>query len=298
MGDQDRVAIRSRPIESQSPIDVEQFWTKGYVVVPNVYSAAEIEAFRNGITASVGPKTDLFANDNLRSVITDGRLVSIARQLLQADDIVYAGDSSFSVGIPQRGYHKDNTDRNDPKAPDWQSKYTILRFGVYLQDHFNHTGGLNLRVGSHNVTDLTSGEHVYVRAREGDVVVWSLRTSHSANARLLQSERRGLARFLSRRKWKSAEIGQDDPSGWIEVPTHRDRMVLFLALGLDDAHHDRYTQYLKSRTYIVNMWRRSSYSQAALDEAAAAGLLIRNLPEEIADDPTVGQNEKWEPTPY
>lgn len=263
-----------------------------------MYSAAEIAAFRNGVTASVGPKTDLFANDNLRSVITDGRLMSIARQLLQADDIMYAGDSSFTTGNQQHGYHKDNADRTDPDAPDWQSKYTILRFGVYLQDHSTHTGGLNLRVGSHNVTDLKSGEHIYVRAREGDVVVWSLRTSHSGNARLLCSERRGLKRLLGRREWKYAEVGGDDPVGWVEAPEHRDRMALFLALGLDDAHHDRYTRYLKSRTYIVNMWRRSSYSKAALDEAAAAGLLVRNVPAEVADDPTVGQNEKWQPTPY
>ena len=91
---------------------------------------------------------DLLSNPLLRDVLLDGRLVGIASQLLGSDQIVYAGDSSFTINSGQHGYHKDNADRTDKNAPDWQGRYTILRFGIYLQDHTEHTSGLNLRVRS------------------------------------------------------------------------------------------------------------------------------------------------------
>ena len=47
----------------------------------------------------------------------------------------------------QRGFHKDNADRVDPNAPDWNGRYTVLRFGIYLQDHYRHTGGLTCGTG-------------------------------------------------------------------------------------------------------------------------------------------------------
>src|SRR4029450_11102516 len=41
------------------------------------------------------------------------------------------------------------------------------------------------------------------------------------------------------------------------APSPGDRMAVFAALGLDDAHHHRYVEYLQSRTYICNIWRKS-----------------------------------------
>ncbi|MGH3464867.1 MAG: hypothetical protein ACRDP9_25650, partial [Kribbellaceae bacterium] len=67
---------------------------------------------------------------------------------------------------------------------------------------------------------------------------------------------------------------------------------------LNDAHHDRYTEYLKSRTYICNIWRKSVYDEDALAEAKRSGLTVRDVPREIEDDDTVGKNEKWAPIPY
>lgn len=218
-------------------------------------------------------------------------MVDIGRRILDSDQLMYAGDSSFTVGNQQRGYHKDNADRLDGQAPDWNGRYTVLRFGIYLQDHRWHTGGLNLRTGSHNVASLTDGDNIYVRTRVGDVAVWSLRTSHSGNGTSL--------RFPW---WVYPEPTRHEdryPPWWRVAPADRDeRMALFAAIGLDDAHHDRYTTYLKTRQYIVNMWQRSHYTQQAIDEAAAGGLAVRNVPHEIEGDPDVGRNVTWSPIPY
>jgi hypothetical protein len=270
-------------------VDVDGFWEDGYTIARGIYSPDEIASFREAVRASRGSGTDLLANPLLRGVLVDGRLVRIAREILGHDEIVYAGDSSFTVGMRQRGWHKDNADRKDPGAPDWRGRYTILRFGVYLQDHRWHGGGLNLRPGSQNTTDHKFGKNAYVRTGVGDVGVWSLRITHSGNGTLLLFP-----------WWIKPEPGVSDFPRWYRVANDGpdDRMALFAALGLDDHHHDRYTDYLKTRAYIVNMWKKSHYDEATLALAAQGGLTVRDVPGEIRDDDQAGHNVAWAPIPY
>src|SRR4029453_129128 len=153
-------------------VDVAAFWRDGYQIVRDVYTADEIEAFRRDAKESRSHGGDLLSNPRMRRALTDGRMVDVARRLLGSDEIVYAGDSSFTINSNQHGFHKDNADRNDPTAPDWQSRYTILRFGIYLQDHETYTGGLNLRVGSHEQASLQTGRNVYGRNRPRSRAGW------------------------------------------------------------------------------------------------------------------------------
>lgn len=270
-------------------VDVEAFWENGYTIVPSVYSKTEIAEIRQAAFDSDdrGPG-DLLSNPKLRRVLVDGRLVEIARKILGEQEIVYSGDSSFTINSGQHGFHKDNADRNDPKAPDWQGRYTVLRFGIYLQDHYTHTGGLNLRAKSHMTVSLKEGKNVYVRTRVGDVAVWSLRTTHSGNGMLLKFPRSTHPEPSEAKnipKWRVAK-----PDG--------DRVAVFAALGLDDAHHDRYVQYFKTRTYLVNSLRASIYDDETLAEASKVGLKVRDVRHEIEGDESVGKNEKWEAIPY
>jgi|SRR5215475_9210075 len=277
---------------AESALDVDKFWRDGYAIIRNVYTPQEIAALRKDVFASrdsnQGPR-DLLSNPRLRRVLTDGNMIEVSRRLLGSDDIWYAGDSSYTINSGQRGYHKDNTDRKDPKAPDWTNgRYTILRFGIYLQDHYRHTGGLNLRVGSHTTTDHSFGPTLYVRTRPGDLAVWSLCTTHSGNGALL--------RFTP---WKYPEPSMVSKlPKWSVAKPDGDRIAVFAAMGLDDAHHHRYIDYLKSRTYIINAVRNSVYDDEALAEADKAGLKVRDLRREIEGDETVGKNADWQPTPY
>jgi hypothetical protein len=272
-------------------VDVAAFWRDGYQIVRDVYTADEIEAFRRDAKESRGHGGDLLSNPRMRRALTDGRMVDVARKLLGSDEIVYAGDSSFTINSKQHGFHKDNADRNDAKAPDWQSRYTILRFGIYLQDHEKYTGGLNLRVGSHEQASLQTGKNVYVRNRLGDLVVWSLRMTHSGNGDLRLWPNWGGDPKPTRR------MGQH-PFWWRVAPSPGDRMAVFAALGLDDAHHHRYVDYLKTRTYICRIWGKSQYEDEAIAEAKEGGLTVRDVPREIVGDDTVGKNEKWTAIPY
>jgi hypothetical protein len=270
-------------------VDVDTFWKNGWAIVRGVYTPADIERFREAAYWSRKNTTgDLLSNPRLREVLTDGNFITIARQLLGDDKIVYSGDSAFTINGTQRGFHKDNADRVDPNAPDWNGRYTILRFGIYLQDHYRHTGGLNLRHQSHNTPDLTVGDNVYVRTRVGDIAVWSLRTTHSGNGTLLK--------FPKSRAPLPTE--HDKYPAWRIASKDGDRIALFAALGLDDHHMNRYVEYLKTRKYMCDIWGRSHYDNDALTAADNAGLIVRNTPAEIKDDPTVGQHVDYAPLPY
>lgn len=269
-------------------LDVEQFWERGYAILRGVYTPEEIAAFRTAAYASRGFGGDLLANPRLRSAVTDGRMVEVAKKLLGTDDLFYSGDSSFTVNGTQRGWHKDNTDRVDPKAPDWDSRYTQLRFGIYCQDHSEHTGGLNLRVGSHDIPNTTDGENLYVKTKPGDLAVWSMRITHSGNGMLLKDPEAAYPLPNEHEKHSPDEVAQADG----------DRIAIFVHIGANDSHANRYADYTKTRKYLVDAWRMRPYDDEALKAAADAGLHVRDLPAEVKDDPNAGLNELWQPFPY
>ena len=270
-------------------VDVNGFWENGWTIVRGVYGAKDIKRLRQAAFESRKAVTgDLLSNPRLREVLTDGHMIGIAQQILSDDKIVYGGDSAFTINGTQRGFHKDNADRTDPNAPDWAGRYTILRFGIYLQDHYRHTGGLNLRHQSHNTPDLSVGKNVYVRTHPGDVAVWSLRTTHSGNGTLLRFPKTAAPLPTEHDKYPT----------WRIAPKDGDRIALFAALGLDDAHMARYIDYLKTRKYMCEIWGRTHYDPAALTAADSAGLIVRNVPAEIDGDPTVGKNTDYAPLPY
>jgi hypothetical protein len=270
-------------------VDVDGFWENGWTIVRGVYSPGDVKRLRESTYWSrKNFGGDLLANPRLREVLTDGNFVKIAQEVLGEDKILYAGDSAFTVNGVQRGFHKDNADRVDPNAPDWNGRYTILRFGIYLQDHYRHTGGLNLRHRSHNTPDLSVGDNVYVRTRVGDVAVWSLRTTHSGNGTLLRFPKSKAPLPHEHDKYPKWRIASKDG----------DRIALFAALGLDDAHMARYVEYLKTRKYMCDIWRKSRYDEAALSAAEQAGLNVRNVPAEIEGDSSVGKNVDYAALPY
>ena len=269
-------------------LDVDRFWERGYAILPGVYPPEEIEALREAAYASKGYGGDLLANPRLRSVLTDGRMVAVARKLLGTDDLIYTGDSSFTINGTQKGWHKDNTDRIDPAAPDWVSQYTQLRFGIYCQDHAEHTGGLNLRIGSHNIRNTSEGEVLYVKTTPGDLAVWSMRITHSGNGMLLKDPDAPYP--LPNEHDRFAPEDVTDADG--------DRVAIFAHIGANDSHAKRYADYTKTRTYLVNAWRKRPYDDEARAAAADAGLTLRDLPAEVMDDPSAGLSELWAPYPY
>jgi hypothetical protein len=119
-------------------IDTDAFWQNGYLLIRDVFSKTEVEELRKHVI-ELFPNGcgDILSKPFLREVLLDDRILDMAQKILGGKP-VYFGDSSCVKGKISYGWHKDNADRRDANAPDWQSKYTLIRFGLYLQDHSKH----------------------------------------------------------------------------------------------------------------------------------------------------------------
>lgn len=267
----------------------QQFWKDGFVIVRSLFSSKEILEFRRAALDRTNRRADLLSSPELRNAILNPRVLSVFRELLGSDDLVYFSDSSTSIGPTDAGFHKDNVDKSDPNGPDWRGRYPIVRMGIYTEDHSRHPEGLDLRRGSHNIVSSKDGQHVQADTRLGDVVFWNLRTSHSG----------GAMKFLGR------PVNPESVAGKVlrRLPMLRDkhtgeRVALFATIGARGEHLDRFVSYLKTRCYAVEGWNASVYDEHALQAAEAAGIEIRNMRVEIANEPPRIVNRGHVPLPY
>lgn len=170
-------------------------------------------------------RLNLLGLPELRHIYFDPRLLAIARALL-GPHLVYDGESAInfeeSVGAitlkPYANLHCDAQGMPDDLAAIWRSPddaiYRAYRFAIYFQDYRRASGSLKVIVGSHrgdparyeddriftgSMEKQAIGPHrvkisgvrhtLYnVPSVPGDVVVWNLRTYHSAGARLFADD--------------------------------------------------------------------------------------------------------------
>ena len=235
-------------------VDPRHLDRDGFLLVRDVFTDEEVEDIRQNMRETRrecgGVQTDLMSHPRLREILLDQRIIGIFKQLI-GEDLVYFGWSSFRCGDTRtsvRTFHNDS--KGDPSnlrsknlADPVETDYPILRFGLYLQDHSKHSGGLKVRVGSHRQFLLKWGE--LKRALSGklswrgfpkgplynvpstgrDVVVFNMRTHHSGHCLRLRWAARlalpaAVENFLER--WL--------PS-WFFLPIERDRYVVFGSFG-------------------------------------------------------------------
>lgn len=167
---------------------------------------------------------DLLSCPALAWLLFDDRIVSLARRLL-GDELVYYAESNLNyeeeIGpytlSPLMDLHCDALGRADNLWEAWRNPtdeiYPAYRFALYFHDYGVSSGALKVAVGSHRgdpdpitksggLSTQTRGMSyggqdfqiftpsipLYdVPARAGDVVIWNLRTFHSAGAKRLRS---------------------------------------------------------------------------------------------------------------
>lgn len=269
----------------------QSFWRDGFALIRGVFEPAEVEAFRKAALERTNKKADLLTDPKLRTLLLDDRILGIARAIL-GETLVYYGDSSVMLGETIPGFHKDNVDKDDPKAPDWKGRYPIIRVGIYTQDHSRNPDGVDLRRGSHELCSTEKGKHFYADTKVGDVIVWNLRTTHSGGSMMLKFPRVALnpgsyfGRFLRR-----------FPIGLLAPPAAH-RVAAFMTFGAPSPHLERYIEYLKTREYSVRGWQNSDYPQEALDAAARQGVEVRNMKLVIEREPPRKINKDHVPLPY
>lgn len=250
-------------------LNVDQFWRDGFLVIPGVLGSAAVRRWRQAAISRENQAADLLSDETLREVVLSDRLIDFARQILGGQP-VYFGDSTATIGQSGWGFHKDNSDRLDPNAPDWKTdRYPIIRFGVYCQSHGKEPGSIEFRRGSHMHADYTTGERYAAPTEPGDVIVWNARTTHSANSRILKGlgirmmpdpysiPFRAIVRFKAE---------------WLFQQMRQERVALFVSYGKAGPLLDRNIEYLKHREYPWESWAVSHWDRQAKEMAARSGL--------------------------
>lgn len=271
---------------SNFAIDKKKFDTDGYLLIKDVFSPSEIEQFRklayeqyeidkskkldfqlpNLPTKAKYNKGDLLSKEKLHQILLDDRILKIARTILGSDDIIYFGDSSYQIGTGLRGFHRDNIDRTDMSGPDWKGEYTLIRIGIYLQNHKDYSGGLKIKSGSHKNKD---GKVLFVGNEIGDVAAWSLKTLHSGNAVRLKF----LPEFSINKAGREGMV-----PAFLKKDEQHERISFFMTFALRSSHLDRYiNEYSLKRADTLANLKASIFSDTALEMAKQKHVEIMKL---------------------
>ena len=294
-------------------LDVARFWRNGYQHIRGVFSAAEVAGMRERAHEAIarrgrdGREIDLFAEPSVRGILLDQRILGIAEALL-GEIPIYFGESNFGffTGVKRVGtYHKDNVDRLDPSGPDWKGRYNILKLAIYLQDHRRRAGGLtvlgksHLRVRKNRIAEVLTEEVVssllgrahYLQTAPGDVIAWTLNTTHAGFGNALR-----LAPFLA-----VTERNQRFVPRFLTYPFVPEHGAFFLSFAGEGAHFERYLAHEKTRATQVKRWAANPYDDGARAAAAGKRIRVRDMNREISEDlakgKSLGQRQKWSATP-
>ena len=282
--------------------DIAKFWNEGALLARDVLSEGETILLRHKIEGFIATwesqglaqrtltggrlAVDLLSVPVLRNLLLDSRIISVVRSILGTQP-VYFGDSTLSYGSASRGWHRDNRvcDRDNFSGLDWKGNYPIIRLGFYLQDHKIHSGGLGVRLGSHLPPDNNpfvhskilphylrsilanhTGKPVNMGSTSGDLVIWSLKTLHSADA--------------VRLKWlphfRVPPFLENITPNRAKIPHSVRRIACFMTFAASGEHLDRYLSYLHTRDYMLELWKKSVWDEESISMAKEAGLSLVN----------------------
>lgn len=258
----------------------------GYFLAKQVFSADEIKQFRKrvyeqheldkaaGLTFTIPNSRskakyavgDLMSKEKLRDILLDERVLNFAKTILGNDHLIYFGDSSYQIGTGTRGFHRDSIDRENLDGPDWKSNYTLIRVGIYMQNHKDYSGGLKVKTGTHKVAN---GPTAFVENEPGDLAAWSLMLLHSGNAVKLK--------MFPQLAIDNQSIENRIPA-FMRMEEEQERISLFMTFASPSAHVDRYiTEYEMKREDAKKHIQASKYSQEVLQLAKSKGLDVQVL---------------------
>ncbi len=184
---------------SLTPDQIARFHREGYLVIEDVFPAAELSAIQEACRAVLpagARAVNIFQVPAVAGLWTDPRLVGIARALL-GDPLSYFFEAVFTQKVWAEGEHIAGRHiHHDAKgAPEnlfnrlhaaQTATYPAVRFAAYFQDTARQSGGLKVCPGSHLIDssgfDQRALHYVNLASTPGDLVVFCSRTLHSPYA--------------------------------------------------------------------------------------------------------------------
>ena len=255
-----------------------------YPLYPSIFSTQEIESLRAACaTYTAG---DILSKSAFSFLPLDDRILMLVRAMI-GDRIVYFGESTALYNAvaetPQyRHYHNDS--RGDDF--DFSMDYSVIRVGIYLQDHARHSGGLKLRPGSHRKFCMEKNgfrsavKHLLKRRRPhdflvhhslnvetttGSILAWNMRIHHTGYARRL----RRFPNFALH-----PHVENLLPDG-VFMPEERERCVVFMTFGAPSGYLEMYIENRVNRQDMRNHWRNTHFTDEAVDLARRKGVTLR-----------------------
>lgn len=251
------IVARTQPYRRTKTLSrkqIERFEDLGYVLVPNVLTAQQVQALRARLT-ELFDHGSRYADENrvarhdvacryreFRWILSHPPIVSALASLL-GDDFVYihemsAHDSFFG------GWHKDTTSQERAGHNfHWETDYKMVQCALYLQDNGEYGGGLDVNPGSHVRPDrATEAERhplryklkrklqragllkndcddtVSISSHAGDLVVFDFRLSHHAT-----------------------------PPKPTPIPPEHRKLAIFIVASRNNEHVQRYMRFIRSR---------------------------------------------------
>lgn len=265
------------------------FAKNGFLLVKNVLSENEIAGLRDGvyrfleksrkignISEGYGGRVKFISGDPIAEaglgwLVFDPRIIAVAKCVL-GQSLVYFGDTAVHIGRGSRGFHRDYIYRQDPASLDWRKEGEVIRMAVYLQNHSRHSGGPKVKVASHlpeNFVDLRTdgredndaaggpGRLYNIPVKTGDVALWTLRTTHSANNIRLK-----LLPDICLNPRLEVKIPD-----WLKLPEEKERIAIFITFAAPTVHTDRYIAYSVQRGDLQKHWRNSPYTPELVQKA-------------------------------
>lgn len=260
--------------------EIEFLEENGYLILKNMFTAEEVEKYKTYASNSCSlsdfkgsPPGDAMSLPGMAELLLDKRFTGIAHDIL-GDEVIYFGDSALHCKPNDRIFHKDSRGYyGDPST----TEYPLYRMGIFFQDHYNHSGGIKFRSGSHKrlllypkfLRSLTGavvkvilgnykfksllnlGKIVNARSRIGDIVIWNLRTDHSGGAVLLKSNpNKAFLPVVDNRIPLSRKLKE-----------HETRMALFCCFGAPSLALEGYIQNKVNNPKYAEHWAACDFNK-------------------------------------
>lgn len=285
-------------METLSKLEIARFKEDGFLTVQNVFSREEISRFRKKILqiidkgnspdvtdvmflnySSILMNKDFLVYPELREIMLDDRILTIVKSILGPSP-VYFGFSKMFVNYEKRCLpaHRDNYN----PIEDWADDYSLLRIGLYLQDHSRNGGGLWVNAQSHKGIKKGKIMPTCVTGKEGSVAVWDFRSKHSVSSfspHLLKGLK--VPTFLELMYHRLYKLFISTNRKKLKKP----RIFLHLLFAKDDLHLKRVVTKLsgekKDGFWLKEQMRNTSYDQETLNYFENKGVTLVNLPDII-----------------
>jgi hypothetical protein len=264
------------------------FEKNGYLLVPKLFSMEEVENYRKG--CRLNKPGDSTCRPEFGNVMLSPKVVSIIKDLL-GDEIIYPGLSltrtdDFPKPFGSRFFHTDTIDEDG----DFETDYSVINTGIYLQDYVNFSGTLKIMPGSHKRACITSTtiigalknivkqllkgnikgaigilnlhRSVNIPTMPGDMIIWYVRTHHSGY---------GIRpKFLH--NWSLPPVIENWIPEFLKLPDNPERNVILSIFAAKNKYLETYIKKQISKGY-----RKEHYlNNACLDTIKIEGVTVRN----------------------